>query len=148
MDTVKPAAVGPIWQNLIPGDLVRVKRGRRVGEVVAVLEYSQDGQHMMVDVCWDETCRGSSIWATDVLELVRPAVAAPRHTPRDVVGQIADVTMDCHSRRIQLYVEDGRLRWHAPRGAMSVELLKRIKALEPDLVVHVGALQDIEEQRS
>ncbi len=73
-------------------------------------------------------------------------LSARRHTPRGVVGQIADVTMDCHSRRIQLYVEDGRLRWHAPRGAMTVELLKRIKVLEPDLVVHVSALQDIEEQ--
>ncbi len=147
MDTVKPAAFGPIWQNLIPGDLVRVKRGRRVGEVVAVLEYSQDGQHTMVDVCWDETCRDSSIWATDCLVLLKPAsVATPRHSPGDTTHQVADVTMDCHSRRIQLYVEEGRLRWHAPRGAMSVDLLKRIKALEPDLVVHVGALQDIEEQ--
>ncbi len=66
----------------------------------------------------------------------------------DLLNAVADVTMDCHSRRIQLYVEDGRLRWKAPRGAMSVELLKRIKALEPDLVVHVGALQNIEEQGS
>ncbi len=68
---------------------------------------------------------------------------------RDIDDQrdaVSNLTMDCHSRRIQLYVEDGRLRWKAPRGAMSVELLKRIKALEPDLVVHVGALQDIEEQ--
>ncbi len=68
---------------------------------------------------------------------------------RDIDDQrdaISDVTMDFHSRRIQLYVEDGRLRWKAPRGSMSVDLLKRIKALEPDLVVHVGALQDIEEQ--
>nr|MDP9470656.1 hypothetical protein [Chloroflexota bacterium] len=82
MDTVKPATFGPIWQNLIPGDVVRVKRGRRVGEVVAVLEYSQDGQHTMVEVCWDETCRDSSIWATDCLELVKPAsVATPRHSP-------------------------------------------------------------------
>ncbi len=73
-------------------------------------------------------------------------LSARRRTPRGVVGQIADVTMDCHSRRIQLYVEAGRLRWRAPRGAMTVELLKRIKVLEPDLVVHVSALQDIEEQ--
>ncbi len=68
---------------------------------------------------------------------------------RDIDDQrdaVSNLTMDCHSRRIQLYVEDGRLRWKAPRGAMTVELLKRIKALEPDLVVHVGALQDIEEQ--
>ncbi len=147
MDAVTPARTGPIWQNLIPGDVVRVKRGRRVGEVVAVLEYNRDGQHTMVDVCWDETCRDSSSWATDCLVLVKPApVTAPRHSPRDTTRQIADVTMDCHSRRIHLYVEDGRLRWKAPRGSMTVELLKRIKALEPDLVVHVGALQDIEEQ--
>ncbi len=146
MDTVKPAAFGPIWQNLIPGDVVRVKRGRRVGEVVAVLEYSRDGQHTMVDVCWDETCRDSSIWATDCLVLVKPAaVTAPRHSPESLTSQVSDVTMDCYSRRIQLYVEDGRLRWKAPRGAMTVELLKRIKALEPDLVVHISALQDIEE---
>ncbi len=146
MDSVRRIAAGPIWQNLIPGDLVRRKGGRRVGEVVAVLEYSQSGQHTMVEVCWDATCRDCSIWATDGLEVVTPAVVAPRHTPQSPDRSLADVTMDCHSRRIQLYVEDGRLRWKAPRGSMTVELLKRIKALEPDLVVHVSALQDIEEQ--
>ncbi len=73
MDTVKPAAFGPIWQNLIPGDVVRVKRGRRVGEVVAVLGYTQDGQHTTVHVCWDEMCRDCSLWATDCLVLVKSA---------------------------------------------------------------------------
>ncbi len=68
---------------------------------------------------------------------------------RDIDDQrdaISDVTMDCHSRRIQLYVEDGRLRWQAPRGAMSVDLLKRLKALEPELIAHLGALQDADGQ--
>ncbi len=68
-----------------------------------------------------------------------------RHSPGGTTHQIANVTMDCHSRCIQLYVEDGRLRWKAPRGAMTVELLKRIKALEPTLIAHLRALQDAEE---
>ncbi len=64
-------------------------------------------------------------------------------TQRDAISEL---TMDLHSRRIALWVEDGRLRWKAPRGAMSVDLLKRLKALEPELIAHIGALQDADGQ--
>lgn len=59
---------------------------------------------------------------------------------------LCDLTMDLHSRRIALWVEDSWLRWKVPRGAMSVDLLKRLKALEPELIAHLGALQDAEGQ--
>ncbi len=71
-------------------------------------------------------------------------MTAPLWDP--TAGTAADLLAGLHARGVVLWVEGGRLRWHAPQGAMTVELLKRIKALEPDLVVHVSALQDIEEQ--
>ncbi len=52
---------------------------------------------------------------------------------------LSDLTMDLHSRRIQVWVEDGRLRWSAPHGAMTVPLLTRVKALEWDLAALLAA---------
>ncbi len=71
---------GPIWQALIPGDLVRRKRKRRTGEVVAVLESDHKGMSTAAQVCWDERCRDWSQEATDCLVLVKSAAdTAPNH---------------------------------------------------------------------
>ncbi len=134
---------GPIWQTLIPGDLVRRKRKRRTGEVVAVLESTHEGMSTAVQVCWDERCWDWSQEATDCLDLVKPAaVVAPRRSLEDATGLLDGVMTDCQRRQILLQIAEGRLRWKAPRGAMTVDLLKRIKALEPELIVHLGAQQD------
>ncbi len=71
---------GPIWQTLIPGDLVRRKRKRRTGEVVAVLESTHEGMSTAVRVCWDERCRDWSQEATDCLVLIESvADTGPNH---------------------------------------------------------------------
>ncbi len=73
---------GPIWQALIPGDLVRRKRKRRTGEVVAVLESTHEGRSTAVQVCWDERCRDWSQEATDGLVLIKPVADTGPHQGR------------------------------------------------------------------
>ncbi len=49
-------------------------------------------------------------------------------------GTAADLLAGLHARGVVLWVEGGRLRWHALRGAMTVPFLTRVKALEWDLI--------------
>ena len=44
------------------------------------------------------------------------------------------VMQECRDRGIDLRAERGQVRWKAKNGAMTVELLRRIKAREAELV--------------
>ncbi len=53
----------------------------------------------------------------------------------------ADLVVECQRRQIALWVDGGRLRHRAPTGAMNVDLLRRLKAQEGQLVSHLSELR-------
>jgi hypothetical protein len=70
-----PIASGPIWQDIYPGHRVRPKRRRRLGEVVAVTEYTDPlftdpVLPKIVMVVWDSEPNGWQLWPTDCLDVV------------------------------------------------------------------------------
>ena len=72
---MKPATwFGPIYQQIVPGDIVRIKRRRAKGEVVAVKDYLY-GVPKSVYVEWDKPTPFPQAYDTDCLEIVR---AIPR----------------------------------------------------------------------
>lgn len=73
-----------------------------------------------------------------------------RHSPADdrlataplwdpTAGTATDLLAGLRARGVVLWLEDGRLRWRAPRGAMTVPLLTRVKSLEGDLITLLAA---------
>ncbi len=63
------------------------------------------------------------------------------------LGTATDLLAGLRARGVVLWLEDGRLRWRAPRGAMTVLFLTRVKALEWDLIAllageNTGVLSD------
>lgn len=67
--------IGPIWQDISPGQRVRPKRGRRLGEVISITEYTDPRftdpiVSTTVVVVWNNDPNGMETWATDCLEVV------------------------------------------------------------------------------
>ncbi len=73
-----------------------------------------------------------------------------RHSPADdrpapvplwdvTAGTATDLLAGLRARGVVLWLEGGRLRWRAPRGAMTVPLLTRVKSLEWDLIALLAA---------
>ena len=62
---------GPIYQEIVPGDRVRRKRGRAIGEVVAVKEYEY-GMTKTVFVDWGSSWLYPESHDTDCLIIVEP----------------------------------------------------------------------------
>ncbi len=54
-------------------------------------------------------------------------------------GTATDLLAGLRARGVVLWIGGGRLRWRAPRGAMTVPLLTRVKSLEWDLVALLAA---------
>ena len=54
----------------------------------------------------------------------------------------ASLLCELRTRGVRLIVEAGRLRWTAPAGTMSADLLRRSQAHKPGLMVLLGAEEE------
>jgi hypothetical protein len=82
---------GPHWQDLHPGQRVRMKPPcRRRGTVVSVAERGPDGMSELVRIRWDSEPHSTYLWPTDYLAVVDEPLPVARYSTKALIAFLLD----------------------------------------------------------